>query len=132
MQASIRMMSVRNLLLHFWPLCIQLEFFHPHPGRCKHLKKSGRQDGLGTFFLSIHIVTKQQWMVCIVLCMLNNSKLVRHINCNDKESSPNKDTAGIKERIVCTLLSLLQLIKRFKLHVIRKRKLTLVSRGNID
>ena len=33
---------------------------------------------------------------------------------------------------VCKLLSLLQLIKRFTLHVGQKRKLTLFSLGNID
>ena len=33
---------------------------------------------------------------------------------------------------VCTLLSLSQLIKRFKLHVVQKRKLTLFSWVNID
>ena len=33
---------------------------------------------------------------------------------------------------VCTLLSLLQLIRLFKLHVVTRRKLTLFSWGNID
>ena len=33
---------------------------------------------------------------------------------------------------VCTLLSLLQLIQRFKLYILKQRKPTLVSWGNID
>ena len=33
---------------------------------------------------------------------------------------------------VCTELSLLQLIKRFKLYVVKQRELTLFSLGNID
>ena len=33
---------------------------------------------------------------------------------------------------VSTLMSLLQLIKRFKLYVVKTRKLTLFSLGNID
>ena len=80
--------------------------------------------------LGIQTLKTQHWTEVSWQNNVDNAKLsVTTLLDNDFQNRKNVFPMLIT---VSTLMSLLQLIKRFKLYVVKTRKLTLFSLGNID
>ena len=77
----------------------------------------------------MHTLTIQDWTMCSWRNNVYNAKF-NVKTCLDHGTAIEYVFPMIIT--VCKLLSLLQLIKLCKLHLIKQRKLTLLSWGNID